>query len=154
MGSLKKLYGWYPDGSACVPIKVDSAGKVVISNIPGIWSSITPPVWNLTLYDNGAGGQPATNECRCLILGSLCIVHYKGSGVKVSTSSYISVLSHSFIVPANTTAGTAIGSAWAYIGAVPVKVGIVAEDFTCYFWSDIVDNTVITHLGYTVAYEI
>ncbi|MBA7584276.1 hypothetical protein ES708_26229 [subsurface metagenome] len=33
MGSLKKLWGWYPTGSKWVKLQVDSTGKVLLSSI-------------------------------------------------------------------------------------------------------------------------
>lgn len=51
------------------------------------WFNVTAPTFDVTRYDDGAGGQPDTNENRMKISGNLCSVHYRGSGVKAAVSS-------------------------------------------------------------------
>lgn len=55
MGSLKKLYGWYPDGGAWVPIKVNTNGKVVLSSIP-------PNPYKFSAYRAAALNTPNSNN--------------------------------------------------------------------------------------------
>lgn len=97
MGSLKKLWGWYPTGEKWVKLKVDSTGKVLISsiqtkakaylsadqlNIPtGAWTLV-----NLDTVDYDIGSDFDTvnhkfiipKDGYYLLIGK---VHYKGGSV-------------------------------------------------------------------------
>lgn len=54
MGSLKKLWGWYPTDSAWLPIKVDANGKVVLSSL----SSGLIPQYLIAKWDYANGAIP------------------------------------------------------------------------------------------------
>jgi hypothetical protein len=67
---------------------------------PTNWTTVTAPVFNVTSYDNGAGGQPTTTVSRYCQIGDTAFVYYKGSGVKAGAFTYlISITSHSFPAP-------------------------------------------------------
>lgn len=116
------------------------------------WKAVTPPVWAVATYDNGSGGQPTTNECRYKISGNQCTIHYQGTGVKASNDNQILMTSYSFIAPLNTTVHTSIGTIMLYVSSA--VIGIVTNNFSCYFVSAIADNATIAHFGFTVTYEI
>ena len=117
------------------------------------WFNITAPVFNVASYDNGAGGQPTTTECRFKISGNLYTVHYYGNGVKAGTDAIITTTSHSFITPLFTTNTAPIGSVLAAV-TTPYGVGTVLANFGSYFSANITDNATISYFGFTVTYEI
>lgn len=71
MGSLKKLYGWDPVSEAWVPIKVDSNGKVVLSNLTVTFTEVTTFLNSWVSY--GAGYETA-GYCK----DGFGFVHLKG----------------------------------------------------------------------------
>jgi len=125
-----------------------------ISNPQGFphWFNITAPTFDTTTYDNGSGGQPTTTECRIRIAEGQYCIHYRGNGTKVGTNKQIAISSHSFVVPANTSAHTAIGPSLVYIS--DFIVGAISNNYTSFYADNITDNDVIAHFGFTTAYEI
>ena len=103
MGANKKLYGWYPTGSAWVPVKVDADGKVVISSAPtraraylsanqlnlvnGVWTKV---LLNSESYD--VGGNFANYKFTVPIAGYYLIVSSIGLISVVATKLYYMAL--------------------------------------------------------------
>lgn len=82
MGSLKKLWGWYPTGEKWVKLQVDSTGKVLLSSIQAkarAYRSVnqlnlTHAVWTKVLldrksYDPGSNFDTTTNRFTAPITG-------------------------------------------------------------------------------------
>jgi hypothetical protein len=118
---------------------------------PG-WLNVAAPVFDVSTYDNGAGGQPTTSECRMKIDGCQCTVHYRGNGTKAGTSNYINISSYSYPAVANTTVHTAMGPL--YIGTDSNIIGMVSNLVYCLFYPSINDNITINHFSFTITYEI
>lgn len=117
------------------------------------WFAVTAPVFTVATYDNGAGGQPTTTECRFTIKGRLCIVHYRGQGTKAGTNASITMDSNSFPTIVNTSSITPLGMV--SINAAPVIFGIISNNsFEIYLSANITDNVTISHFGFTMTYEI
>ena len=118
---------------------------------PG-WFNVAAPAFNVSYFDNGAGGQPTTTSCRYTVLDRLVIAQYAGSGVKANTSSNIILTTHSFPVIA---APNFAGLGMAYLGTIDQVGSTVHNGATVYIVMNatVADNQNIAAWGFTITYE-
>jgi hypothetical protein len=119
------------------------------------WFAVVAPTWDVTKIDNGGGGQPATQEFRARVDGSMVTYHIHVTGTKAGTNNYIAFAMGTMPAIANTTAYQAIGAAYIVSGSssIPGSAAYLTDIYLIVADS-IADNAAITQGSATFSYEI
>ena len=140
------------------------SGNQVLTSVAGAptwavpsWTTLTAPTFDLTIIDNGSGGQPTLNRYCYFVLGKFCTVNISISGYKVGTNSAAAMFNNNAPSAAySNMRGIGIVNAyWAgfnWIGAVDIVAGNVY--FNGHTGNNISDNQQIIGLSATYTYEI
>ncbi len=119
------------------------------------WFNCASPSFVVSLFDNGAGGQPTTAKCRMSILGSTCHAYWDGSGVKAGGGSEIKFnITNVFPQPSNFTVLGVLGSAYSHTNVPAVITYVSATEWRMITSASIADNAVIGYISVNAVYEI
>ena len=113
----------------------------------------TAPTWNVTYFDNGAGGQPTTVTFKYRITGATCYAFWSGSGVKATTNNFTNI--SSWVIPAFLSPNIA-GPAWINAGSgdkISVILTSTGTNLYPIFNDNIADNATITGHSFSIVYN-